>query len=57
MKVEVDVLDSPPLIIRTVSVDRTLSKTESELQLSSELRSCVKVKVALHVDFHTASEL
>ena len=41
VKVEVNVLVSPSLIVRTVSVD---SKNNIELD-TSELRSCVKVEV------------
>ena len=44
VKVEVDVLGSPSLMVRTVSVD---VKRHTELEpSSSELRSCVKAEVA-----------
>ena len=44
MKVEVAVMGSPPLIVRTVSVDVKLHLTSYR---HSELRSCVKVGVAV----------
>ena len=43
MKVEVDVLGSPSLIIRTVSVDVKRHRTGDR----TEHRSCVKVEVAV----------
>ena len=42
VNVEVDVLGSPSLIVRTVSVDLEQHSTK----LSTELRSCVNVEVA-----------
>ena len=42
MKVDVAVLGSPSLIVPTDSVD---VKENNELDISSELRSCIKVEV------------
>ena len=44
MKVDVAVLGSPSLMVPTDSVD---VKEKIELDISSELRSCVKVDVAV----------
>ena len=45
VKVEVDVLGSPSLIVPTVSVD--VKQHWTRTQLPSDLRSCVKVEVAV----------
>ena len=45
MKVEVAVLDSPSLIVRTVSVD--VEQHFKKKKKKTELRSCVKVEVVV----------
>ena len=47
VKVEVDVLGSPSLIVRSVSVDVKQNKEKKKLAL--ELKSCVKLKVEVAV--------
>ena len=49
MKVEVAVLDSPSLIVRTVSVDveQHFKKKKKKKKKKTELRSCVKVEVVV----------
>ena len=47
MKVEVAILGSPSLIVRTVSVDVEQHFKKKKKKKKTELRSCVKVEVVV----------